>query len=116
MSSVGEAAGKMVEEVRRQFREIPGLMEGTGRPDTKRCIAIATTASLKKMILPGLAAVLSPPVVGFLLGREALGGMLAGSVVAGVLLALFMANAGGAWDNAKKAIEQGRIPRGIQGR
>jgi K(+)-stimulated pyrophosphate-energized sodium pump len=109
MSSVGSAAQEMVEEVRRQFREIPGIMEGTGKPDTERCIAIATTASLKEMIAPGLAAVSAPVVVGFILGKEALGGMLAGATVTGVLLALFMANAGGAWDNAKKAIEQGHI-------
>ncbi|MCF8058676.1 MAG: sodium-translocating pyrophosphatase [Bacteriovoracaceae bacterium] len=110
MSSVGAAAQLMVEEVRRQFREIPGIMEGTGKPDTAKCIDIATTASLKEMIAPGLTAVLAPVVVGFLLGKEALGGMLAGATVTGVLLALFMANAGGAWDNAKKAIEQGHIP------
>ena len=109
MSSVGAAAQEMVEEVRRQFREIPGIMEGTGKPDTKRCVDIATTASLKKMILPGISAILAPILVGFLLGKESLGGMLAGATVTGVLLALFMANAGGAWDNAKKAIEQGRI-------
>ncbi len=109
MSSVGAAAQQMVEEVRRQFREIPGIMEGTGKPDTERCVAIATTASLKEMIAPGLTAVLAPVVVGFILGKEALGGMLAGATVTGVLLALFMANAGGAWDNAKKAIEQGHI-------
>jgi K(+)-stimulated pyrophosphate-energized sodium pump len=110
MSAVGSAAQKMVEEVRRQFREIPGIMEGTGKPDTERCVEIATTASLKEMILPGLVAIVSPIVVGFLLGKEALGGMLAGATVTGVLLALFMANAGGAWDNAKKAIEQGHVP------
>ncbi len=110
MSAVGAAAQLMVEEVRRQFREIPGIMEGTGKPDTERCIAIATTASLKEMIAPGLTAVLAPVVVGLILGKEALGGMLAGATVTGVLLALFMANAGGAWDNAKKAIEQGHIP------
>ena len=110
MDSVGSAAQQMVEEVRRQFREIPGIMEGTGKPDTQKCVAIATTASLKEMIAPGLTAVLAPVVVGFVLGKEALGGMLAGATVTGVLLALFMANAGGAWDNAKKAIEQGHIP------
>ncbi len=110
MSSVGAAAQMMVEEVRRQFREIPGIMEGTGKPDTKRCIDIATTASLKEMILPGVSVILAPIVVGFFLGKESLGGMLAGATVTGVLLALFMANAGGAWDNAKKAIEQGRLP------
>lgn len=109
MSAVGRAAQQMVEEVRRQFREIKGLMEGTAEPDTARCVAIATTSSLKEMILPGMVAVLAPIVVGFVLGIEALGGMLAGATVTGVLLALFMANAGGAWDNAKKAIEQGAV-------
>lgn len=109
MSSVGSAAQKMVEEVRRQFREIPGIMEGTGKPDTERCVEIATAASLKEMIMPGIVAILSPILVGFILGKEALGGMLAGATVTGVLLALFMANAGGAWDNAKKSIEQGHI-------
>jgi K(+)-stimulated pyrophosphate-energized sodium pump len=110
MSAVGSAAGLMVQEVRRQFKEIPGIMEGTGKPDTDKCIAIATDASLKEMVLPGVGAILSPILVGFFLGKEALGGMLAGATVTGVLLALFMANAGGAWDNAKKAIEQGHIP------
>ncbi len=110
MSAVGSAAQKMVEEVRRQFREIPGIMEGTGKPDTERCVEIATTASLKEMVLPGIVAILSPIIVGFVLGKEALGGTLAGATVTGVLLALFMANAGGAWDNAKKAIEQGHVP------
>jgi K(+)-stimulated pyrophosphate-energized sodium pump len=110
MSSVGRAAQQMVEEVRRQFREIPGLMEGKAKPDTDTCVAIATTASLKEMILPGVVAILAPIAMGTLLGKEALGGMLAGATVTGVLLALFMANAGGAWDNAKKAIEQGHIP------
>ena len=110
MSSVGKAAQKMVKEVRRQFREIPGIMEGTGRPDTERCISIATTAALKEMLIPGIVAIVSPILMGFLLGKEALGGMLAGATVTGVLLALFMANAGGAWDNAKKSIEQGHIP------
>ena len=109
MSAVGSAAQKMVEEVRRQFREIPGIMEGTGRPDTKRCIDIATAASLKQMILPGLCAILVPLLTGFILGKEALGGVLAGATVTGVLLALFMANAGGAWDNAKKFIESGSL-------
>jgi K(+)-stimulated pyrophosphate-energized sodium pump len=110
MSAVGSAAQKMVEEVRRQFREIPGIMDGSGKPDTDRCISIATTASLKEMIAPGLISIAAPITVGFVLGKEALGGMLAGATVTGVLLALFMANAGGAWDNAKKAIEQGHIP------
>ena len=109
MASVGAAAGRMVEEVRRQFREIPGIMEGTGKPDTERCIDIATTASLKEMVLPGVSAIAAPILVGFVLGKEALGGMLAGATVTGVLLALFMANAGGVWDNAKKSIEQGLI-------
>jgi K(+)-stimulated pyrophosphate-energized sodium pump len=109
MSSVGSAAQKMVEEVRRQFREIPGIMEGKAKPDTEQCVSIATTAALKEMLLPGIVAVLAPILVGLFLGKEALGGMLAGATVTGVLLALFMANAGGAWDNAKKAIEQGLI-------
>ncbi len=109
MSAVGTAAQKMVEEVRRQFREIPGIMEGTGKPDTERCVEIATNASLKEMVMPGVVAIVSPILVGFILGKEALGGTLAGATVTGVLLALFMANAGGAWDNAKKAIEQGHV-------
>ena len=109
MTSVGKAAFKMVEEVRRQFREIPGLMEGTAKPDTKRCIDICTTAALREMILPGLLAVLAPVVVGFGLGPVALGGMLVGATVSGVLLALMMANSGGAWDNAKKYIEEGNL-------
>ncbi|MBT3586814.1 MAG: sodium-translocating pyrophosphatase [Halobacteriovoraceae bacterium] len=110
LNAVGKAAQLMVEEVRRQFREIPGIMEGTGKPDTERCIAIATNASLKEMVLPGIVAILAPIVIGFFLGKAALGGMLAGATVTGVLLALFMANAGGAWDNAKKSIEQGHVP------
>ena len=109
MNSVGKAAQQMVEEVRRQFREIPGIMEGTGKPDTESCVSIATTAALKEMLIPGVVAILAPILMGFILGKEALGGMLAGATVTGVLLALFMANAGGAWDNAKKAIEQGHI-------
>ncbi|HUT63136.1 MAG TPA: sodium-translocating pyrophosphatase [Anaerolineae bacterium] len=107
MKSVGKAAFKMVEEVRRQFREIPGIMEGTGKPDPARCVQISTTAALHEMILPGLTAVLIPIIVGFALGSEALGGLLGGATVTGVLMALFMANAGGAWDNAKKSIEAG---------
>ncbi len=107
MTSVGKAAFAMVEEIRRQFREIPGIMEGTGKPDSERCIDISTRAALKEMIVPGVTAVLAPVFVGFLLGKEALGGMLAGATLAGVFLALFMANAGGAWDNAKKYIEDG---------
>lgn len=110
MTSVGKAAGQMVDEIRRQFREIPGLLQGTGKPDTARCVAISTQAALKEMILPGVIAVISPVVVGFALGPAALGGMLAGSLLSGVLLALLMSNAGGAWDNAKKYIEKGDIP------
>lgn len=109
MTSVGKAAFKMVNEIRRQFREIPGLLEGKPgvKPDVAKCIDISTTAALHEMILPGVMAVVSPVAVGFILGAEALGGMLAGATVTGVLLALFMANAGGAWDNAKKYIEKG---------
>ncbi|MBI1913059.1 MAG: sodium-translocating pyrophosphatase [Deltaproteobacteria bacterium] len=109
MTSVGTAAFKMVQEIRRQFREIPGLLEGVpgAKPDTAKCIDISTKAALKEMILPGLLALFAPVSVGFLLGPEALGGMLAGATVTGVLLAVFMANAGGAWDNAKKYIEKG---------
>ena len=109
MSAVGRAAQKMVEEVRRQFREIKGLMEGTGEPDAAKCVEIATTGALREMIAPGIVAVAAPVVVGLLLGKEALGGMLAGATVTGVLLALFMANAGGAWDNAKKMVEGGHV-------
>jgi K(+)-stimulated pyrophosphate-energized sodium pump len=109
MTSVGKAAFKMVQEIRRQFREIPGLLEGKEgvKPDVERCIDISTSAALKEMILPGLVAFLAPVIMGFALGPVALGGMLAGATITGVLLALFMANAGGAWDNAKKLIEQG---------
>jgi len=107
MTAVGRAAQGMVEEVRRQFREIPGLMEGTGKPDSARCVDISTKAALREMILPGVTAVAAPVVVGYFLGVEALGGMLAGATITGVLMALFMANAGGAWDNAKKYIEGG---------
>ena len=109
MTSVGKAAGKMVEEIRRQFRDIKGLLEGKAEPDTEKCIKISTTAALKEMILPGLVAVISPVAVGFILGPSALGGTLAGALITGVTLALLMANAGGAWDNAKKYIEQGKI-------
>ena len=107
MDSVGKAANKMIEEVRRQFKEIPGILEGKAKPDYKTCVAISTQAALKEMIVPGVIAVLAPLAVGFLLGPEALGGMLAGALVTGVLMAIFMANAGGAWDNAKKYIEGG---------
>jgi len=109
MTAVGRAAGGMVEEVRRQFREIPGLMAGTAQPDSARCVDIATRAALREMIVPGLTAVVAPVVVGKLLGLYALGGMLAGATLTGVMLALFMANAGGAWDNAKKHIEGGAL-------
>ncbi|MEX1236638.1 MAG: sodium/proton-translocating pyrophosphatase, partial [Pseudomonadales bacterium] len=109
MTSVGDAAMEMIEEIRRQFREIPGLMEGTADPDHARCIDIATKAALKKMILPGVIAVSMPPLVGFTLGAETLGGMLAGALLGCVLLALMMANAGGAWDNAKKYVEKGNL-------
>ena len=107
MDSVSKAAYKMIEEVRRQFRTIVGIMEGTGKPDYKSCVAISTTAALKEMLVPGIMAVVVPLLVGILLGVEALGGMLAGSLVTGVLMAIFMSNAGGAWDNAKKYIEEG---------
>ncbi len=109
MTSVGKAAMAMVEEIRRQFREIPGIMEGTGKPDHERCIDISTKAALREMIIPGVTAILAPVIVGFVLGKEALGGMLAGATLTGVFLALFMANAGGAWDNAKKYIEEGHF-------
>ena len=107
MSAVGEAAMEMITEVRRQFREIPGLLEGTAKPDTARCVDISTQAALKKMVLPGAMAVTTPVVVGFLFGAEPLGGLLAGVTVSGVLMAIFMSNAGGAWDNAKKSFEGG---------
>jgi len=107
MTAVGRAAAGMVDEVRRQFREIPGIMEGTGKPDSARCVDISTAAALREMIVPGLVAIIVPVVVGRFLGVEALGGTLAGATVAGVLLALYMSNAGGAWDNAKKYIETG---------
>ncbi|MEN9578346.1 MAG: hypothetical protein RJA70_1355 [Pseudomonadota bacterium] len=105
MNAVGEAAMDMIQEVRRQFREIPGLREGTAKPDTARCVDISTTAAIKRMVVPGLLAVVSPVVCGFTMGAEALGGLLAGTTVTGVLLAIFMSNAGGAWDNAKKSFE-----------
>ncbi len=107
MESVSKAAYKMIEEVRRQFREKPGIMKGTDKPDYKSCVAISTTAALKEMLVPGIMAVLAPLAVGLLLGPASLGGLLAGSLVTGVMMAIFMSNAGGAWDNAKKYIEDG---------
>ncbi|RLB49205.1 MAG: sodium-translocating pyrophosphatase [Deltaproteobacteria bacterium] len=107
MKAVGVAAMEMIEEVRRQFREIPGLLEGKAKPDTARCVKISTEASLKRMVAPGALAILTPVVVGFTMGPEPLGGLLAGVTVSGVTMALFMANAGGAWDNAKKSFEGG---------
>jgi len=109
LTAVGRAAFKMVNEVRRQFREISGLMEGKAEPDSERCVSIAANAALKEMIAPGFAAILAPILVGFILGKEALGGLLAGATLTGVLLALMMANGGGAWDNAKKFIEAGNL-------
>lgn len=109
MTAVGDAAMEMIVEIRRQFHEIPGLMEGTAQPDNARCIDIATTAALRRMLLPGIIAVAFPPIIGFTLGAEALGGALGGALLGCVLLALMMANAGGAWDNAKKYIEKGNL-------
>jgi K(+)-stimulated pyrophosphate-energized sodium pump len=105
--AVGQAAMAMVEEVRRQFRDIPGIMEGTAKPEYDKCVAISTQASIKKMMLPGAIAILSPLIIGFILGPEVLGGFLAGATVSGVLMGMFQNNAGGAWDNAKKSFEKG---------
>jgi K(+)-stimulated pyrophosphate-energized sodium pump len=107
MLAVGRAAHLMIEEVRRQFKDIPGLMEGTAEPDTTACVNIATKASIREMILPGLLAVSIPVAVGYFSGPEALGGLLIGALLSGVMMAIFQANAGGAWDNAKKYIEAG---------
>ena len=109
MNSVGKAANQMIEEVRRQFREDKGILEGTSRPDYAHCVDISTRAALKEMIIPGLMAIIAPLVIGIVLGADALGGMLGGALSSGVLLALMMANAGGAWDNAKKYIEEGHF-------
>jgi K(+)-stimulated pyrophosphate-energized sodium pump len=107
MKAVGEAAYDIVEEVRRQFREIPGIMEGTAEPDYERCVDISTKSALKKMLAPGIITVASPLVVGIALGANALGGMLLGALISGFMLAIMMSNSGGAWDNAKKYIESG---------
>jgi K(+)-stimulated pyrophosphate-energized sodium pump len=109
MTAVGDAAFDMIKEVRRQFKEIPGLLEGKAKPDTARCVDIATRAALRKMIAPGALAVLSPVIIGFLLGPKALGGMLGGALICCVMMALMMSNAGGAWDNAKKFVEKGNF-------
>ena len=109
MTAVGDSAFEMIKEIRRQFREIPGLLEGKAEPDTAKCVDIATSAALKKMILPGAIAVAAPVIVGFAIGAEALGGMLGGALLGCVLMALMMANAGGAWDNAKKHVEKGNF-------
>ena len=115
MTSVGKAASQMVSEIRRQFKEIPGLLKGEGKPDTKKCVEISTQAALQEMILPGLVAVIAPVAVGFSLGADALGGMLAGALLVGVVTALLMSNAGGAWDNAKKYIEKGCLEGEVKG-
>ena len=107
MTAVGDAAFDMIKEIRRQFKEIPGLLEGKAKPDTAKCVDIATQAALRKMILPGSLAVLAPVIVGFVLGPKALGGMLGGALICCVMMALMMSNAGGAWDNAKKFVEKG---------
>jgi K(+)-stimulated pyrophosphate-energized sodium pump len=109
ITAVGDAASEMINEIRRQFREIPGLLEGTAKPENGKCIEIATTAALKKMILPGAIAVFSPVIIGLGFGAEMLGGLLGGGLLSCVLLALTMSNAGGAWDNAKKYVEQGNL-------
>ena len=109
MESVSKAAYKMIEEVRRQFRADPGILAGTSRADYKSCVGISTQATLHEMILPGILAAASPILLGLILGTDALGGMLAGALLTGVLMAIFMSNAGGAWDNAKKYIEGGKF-------
>jgi len=112
IAAVGRAAMSMVEEVRRQFREIPGIMEGTGKPEYDKCVAISTQASIREMVLPGAIALSVPVIVGFIFGPEVLGGLLAGVTVSGVLMGIFMNNAGGAWDNAKKSFEKGVLING----
>jgi K(+)-stimulated pyrophosphate-energized sodium pump len=107
MNSVGKAANEMIEEVRSQFRADPGILEGTSKPDYEKCVDISTKAALREMVIPALLAILVPIAIGILFGPEALGGTLAGSLSAGVLMAIMMANAGGAWDNAKKYVEEG---------
>ena len=107
MESVGKAAMKMVEEVRRQFKEIPGILEGKAKPDYEKCVEISTNAALKEMLLPGLITIITPVLIGFIIGAEALGSYMAGVAVSGVLWAIFQNNAGGAWDNAKKSFEAG---------
>ena len=109
MTAVGDAAFEMIKEIRRQFKEIPGLLEGKAKPDTAKCVDIATRAALKKMIGPGSLAVLAPVIIGFILGPKALGGMLGGALICCVMMALMMSNAGGAWDNAKKYVEKGNF-------
>jgi K(+)-stimulated pyrophosphate-energized sodium pump len=112
IKAVGKAAMAMVEEVRRQFREIPGILEGTGKPEYDKCVAISTDASIRKMLLPGSIAIVTPLLVGFIWGPEVLGGFLAGATASGVLLGMFQNNAGGAWDNAKKSFEKGAVIHG----
>ena len=109
MNAVGRAAESMVNEVRRQFRAFPGILKGEQKPDYATCVSISTNAALREMIIPGVLAIVSPLLVGLLLGIEALGGLLAGAVITGVLLAIYMSNSGGAWDNAKKYIEGGNF-------
>ncbi|WP_223650875.1 sodium-translocating pyrophosphatase [Hymenobacter psoromatis] len=113
IKAVGQAAMAMVQEVRRQFREIPGIMEGTGRPEYEKCVAISTEAAIRKMVAPGAIALLTPIIIGFAFGPEVLGGTLAGVTVSGVLMAMFQSNAGGAWDNAKKSFEKGVLVDGV---
>ena len=112
---VGDAAMAMIEEVRRQFREIPGLLEGTAKPEVEKCVAISTDAAIKRMMLPGALAIVTPVAVGFAVSPEALGGLLAGVTVSGVAMAIFMSNAGGAWDNAKKSFEGGGYTSKVDG-